>query len=386
MKTTLTRAALLLALLLCAMTAGLTVASHEEVRNLVAPIALYPDPMIAIILPASTYPDQVFAAANMNLGGDDGEINRHDWDISVRELAHYPRMLEKMNNAPDWTIRLGQVYVTQPDQVMSYIQWLRQRARANGVLRSNEQHHVYLNGSYVYIVPYEPTRIYCPEYNPEVVFSASLSNHSGLYLSFGVGMAIGSWLSYDTDWRHQRVTNYGWNGAGAGGWRTRSREHITINNTYNTYYTKNINRSVTINRNVYNRTVNQNRIGRYNIPTHMTAVRAVPARPSAMRPMPPRANTTRPMPSRTTMRSSSNRPITHTSNVRRVQPKATPRHTMTRTTPNRAKTQARPAHQASRPATPRHTASPPAKKPVSHAAANHGAKSSGHPAKDHGQQ
>lgn len=374
------RIGVLAALCIFAVTACMAIASHEEVRSLVAPIALYPDPLIAIILPASTYPDQVFEAASLNLNGDDNEINRRDWDISVRELAHYPRLLQKMNNAQDWTVRLGQVYVAQPSQVMAYIQWLRQRARDNGVLHSNGQQHVYLSGSYVYVVPAEPERIYCPDYDPQVVFSASFSNNGGTYLSFGAGLVIGAWLSYDTDWRHQRVTNYGWDNGGAGGWRTRTRSHITINNTYRTYYTTNINRTVTYNHNVYRRQVNQTRIGKYNIPERATVTRTMTTRPAPMRTTTTRTSQTRTSTTRTTAssnhsarntatRPAANRPTSHGQSAHKSQPAHTTRRTMTRSTSSHATRTTASAHRTSSRTSQRSKSSSHASRPASHGSA-----------------
>lgn len=104
----------------------------HEVRNLVAPIALYPDPILAIVLPASTYVDQVIEADRMNIGRDERRLDRQNWDISVRALAHYPRLTRMMAESPDWAASLGQAYVEQPQDVMDAIQVLRRRARANG--------------------------------------------------------------------------------------------------------------------------------------------------------------------------------------------------------------------------------------------------------------
>jgi hypothetical protein len=156
-------------------------------------------------------------------------------------------------------------------------------------LHSNGQQNVYLSGYYIYIVPAQADMIYCPDYDPQVVYSTQLSQNGQLYLSFGAGMIIGGWLSYDMNWKTQRVYNYGWNnGGGAGGWRTRSRAHITINNIYNT----NINRAVSVNRNVLHRQVNTSRIAKYTLPT-----RAAKTQVSSRRPAPSTARNSSPRPS-----------------------------------------------------------------------------------------
>jgi hypothetical protein len=203
--------------------------STVEMRNLLAPIALYPDPLLAIMLPASTYPDQINEAERMHLGNDARAIDRQNWDISVKSLAHYPSLLRKLGDEPNWTASLGQVYVQHPREVMDAIQVLRHQARANGVLWSVGQQRVYLEGDAVRIVPAQATLIYVPQYDPHVVFAENQPGHHLNLLTFGDGLVIGSWLNNDTDWTHHRVYNHGWHG---GGWIANSRLHVTINDLY----------------------------------------------------------------------------------------------------------------------------------------------------------
>ena len=268
------RTSVLLGLVLFAMTASMAVASHHEIRNLVATIALYPDPLLAMILPASTYPDQVCAAADRDLGDNEDAIDRQDWDISVKELAHYPRLLRKLANAPDWLARLGQVYAAQPGDVMHAIQRLRQRARANGVLQNSPQERVYQNGYYIYIVPNQPDMIYYPEYNPEIVYADDHYANGQIYLSFGVGLTIGCWLSSDTDWGNHRVYNSGWQGSS---WRANSRTHFTMDH----YYIANSGHAAVLNRNVFRRHVNLGKVYSFKLPaTRRAAPLQASARPS----------------------------------------------------------------------------------------------------------
>lgn len=209
----------------------------RELRDLVAPIALYPDPLLAIILPASTYVDEVIDADSRGFRGDDRAIERQDWDISVRALAHYPGLTRMLAQDPDWTAALGQAYVYQPQDVMDAIQYLRQRAWDNGVLRTNREQRVYVEGGYLRVVPARPDYIYIPSYDPDVVYVSPRRSSNQNLLSFGLGLIIGSWLNNDTDWRRHRVYEHGWQG---GGWVGAYRPHVTVNNVY----TQDRNRSV----------------------------------------------------------------------------------------------------------------------------------------------
>lgn len=206
--------------------------TRGELDELVGPIALYPDPLLAQVLPAATFADEIpeaaaFVSARRGYGGVDDQ----DWDISVRSICHYPPVLTLMSNRPDWTASLGQAYLNQPDDVMDSIQRLRHRALDFGYLRSTSQQQVIVDGNYIRIVPAESRYIYVPRYDPQVVYvrrarsSDTLSN----IFSFGLGFIIGSWLNRDTDWDRHRVYYHGWNG---GGWVGRSRSNITINNIY----------------------------------------------------------------------------------------------------------------------------------------------------------
>ena len=242
--------------------------SYNEVRNLVAPIALYPDPLLAILLPASTYLDQVFEAQRMNLGNNERAIDEQNWDISVKALAHYPSLLRMMSDDPDWATALGQVYVEQPQDVMDAIQMLREEARANGVLRSNREQRVYLEGNYVRIVPEQTNIIYIPQYDPDVVYVQQRRDNNQDLLLFSLGLIIGSWLSNDTDWAHHRVYNHGWHG---GGWIARARPHVTINRIY----TNNSDRPAVVNRSIMLRQINRNKVRDYHLPP-----RIAPTRPS----------------------------------------------------------------------------------------------------------
>ena len=236
------------------------------VSNLVASIALYPDPLLAIMLPASTYDDQIIEANRLHFAANNyRDIDRQNWNISVRSLAHYPSVLRRMADDQEWTLALGQVYVEQPQVVMESIQILRRRSRSNGVLITNTRQRIYLQGEYVRIDPVQAEMIYVPQYDPAVVYVSERRANSMNLLSFSVGFAIGAWLCCDTDWSNHRVYNTGWQG---GGWIANSRSYATTNNTtYNTtnIYMANQGQPVMVNRSISNRQVNLSRVRNYNL-------------------------------------------------------------------------------------------------------------------------
>jgi len=182
--------------------------SNDELDQLLSPIALYPDPLLAQVVPAATFFDQL-QEANQLLGGrsDDNAISNQSWDVSVKSVAHYPQVLQKMVQDSDWTIALGQAYVNQSTDVAKSIQRLRAEARSAGSLVTTSQQQVIVEGEVIRIVPAQPQVIYVPQYNPEVVYVNSGPSTGEVVaaaaISFGVGLAIGAWLNNDWDW-HQR--------------------------------------------------------------------------------------------------------------------------------------------------------------------------------------
>ena len=121
--------------------------SDAELDELLAPIALYPDPLLAQIVPASTFIDQLENAQQV-LGGstDDNKIGNENWDVSVKSVAHYPQVLQMMVEKRDWTTALGQTYVNQSTDVGKSIQRLRAQARAAGNLVTSTQQQVIVDG------------------------------------------------------------------------------------------------------------------------------------------------------------------------------------------------------------------------------------------------
>jgi hypothetical protein len=237
--------------------------SADQLDNLLAPIALYPDPLLAQVLLASTFVDQIDEASRwLRANNDPNGIDEQPWDVSVKSVAHYPSVLYMMSDKIDWTTSLGQAYVNQSTDLMTSIQRLRALARAAGNLETNPQQQVITQGDYIQIDPLQPQYIYVPVYDPYAVYYQGGygfgDGFGGDLISFGSGFAIGAWLNYDFDWGGHRVFYHGW-GAGVGGWIARSRPDVRMNSTYvnNSY------RNISVNRQVVNNNVNYNDLNRY---------------------------------------------------------------------------------------------------------------------------
>jgi hypothetical protein len=200
----------------------------EELEQLVAPIALYPDALLAQILMASTYPLEVVSAArwvkaNPDLQGQalEDALQTQTWDPSVKSLAAFPQVLTMMNEKLDWTQKLGDAFLAQQKDVMDAVQRLRTKAQAQGHLQTTPEQTVIVEqpaGSQTTIVKIEPANpqvVYVPSYNPTVVYGAwPYPAYPPYYyyppgyvaatslFSFGVGMAVGSALWGGYDWHH----------------------------------------------------------------------------------------------------------------------------------------------------------------------------------------
>ena len=146
-------------------------ASAEELRELVGPIALYPDDLVAIVLPASTYPLQVVQAARLleDRKRDSSLKPNEDWDDSVVALLNYPEVIKLLNDDLDWTYDLGTAVLNQRADVLSAIQDFRDEAYAAGNLRSDERQTVARADDAIEIKPADPQVIYVPYYEPEQV-------------------------------------------------------------------------------------------------------------------------------------------------------------------------------------------------------------------------
>lgn len=170
--------------------------STQDLDKLVGPVVLYPDPLLAQILAASAYPLEIVEAArwvSANPANTSG-IEIQDWDPSVKAVAHYPQVLEMMNDHLDWTRKLGEAFLNQRQDVMKAIQNLRYRAREEGNLRSNDKQKVVLENNYIEVVPAEPGVMYIPAYNPYYVYSGPA------IISFGLGLPLGVWCNLGFGW------------------------------------------------------------------------------------------------------------------------------------------------------------------------------------------
>lgn len=229
--------------------------SPEQLDNLLAPIALYPDPLLSQVLVAATFVDDVDEAARWVRANGSNGIDDQPWDVSVKAVAHYPAVISMMADKIDWTTSLGQAYVNQSTDVMMSVQRLRRMAYDVGNLVTTPQQQVLFSDDFISIVPYNPMYIYVPVYDPYICFYRR--PYWGVAIAFGVGFLIGAWLNRDCDWRHHRIYYHGWNGPG---WIARSRPHIRMSNIYvNNRY-----ENVAVNRRVFNRNVNLNNVNRYN--------------------------------------------------------------------------------------------------------------------------
>lgn len=200
----------------------------EQLQQLVAPIALYPDSLVAQILAASAYPTQIVEAErflqanpNLNEAALGSQIDQQDWDPSVKALTQFPSVLSNMNNNLSWTSELGDANYNQAADVMNAIQVMRQKAQEAGKLQTTPQQTVANQGSTIIIQPASPNVVYVPEYDPELVYGYPMPLWPGLnpwwgapgpYISFGVGFGIGAfmgfgwgWHSWGCDWFHHGV-------------------------------------------------------------------------------------------------------------------------------------------------------------------------------------
>ncbi len=191
--------------------------SDPELDQLLGPIALYPDPLLAEILPAATFPSQVVLANQyVNGGGDPSLIDQQNWDNSIRALARYPTILSMMEGNLAWTTQLGQAFLCQQPEVMASIQRLRSQAQALGNLQTTPQENVITDDGDIEILPADENMIYVPVYPPDQVYFQP--PYGGSFFSFGTGFALGAWLHHDFDWHNQHLLEWGGDHPRPPGW------------------------------------------------------------------------------------------------------------------------------------------------------------------------
>ena len=205
------------------------VATQQELDQMLAPIALYPDSLLSQIFMASTYPLEVVEAARWSRGNPDltgqqavDAVEQKDWDASVKSLAAFPQVLAMMDQQLEWTARLGDVFIAQEPQVMETVQSLRQKAYAAGNLRSTEQAYVVQQGDAYAIEPASPEVVYVPYYDTRVAYGSwwwpayppvywapwpGYYVYPGFAFAWGGGIRVGSGFFFSScDWRARHVT------------------------------------------------------------------------------------------------------------------------------------------------------------------------------------
>jgi hypothetical protein len=171
----------------------------QDIEQLVAPIALYPDALVAQVLTASTYPAQVaeadrwrqaqgYASSDQIAAGADAE----PWDPGVKALTAFPQVLAQMDQNLHWTTELGNAYYNQPQDVLDAVQVMRRRAQAAGNLQSTPQEAVNYDNGNIVLAPVNPQVVYVPAYNPWGVYGQPISPYPGFSLLGAVGSFIGS--------------------------------------------------------------------------------------------------------------------------------------------------------------------------------------------------
>lgn len=200
--------------------------TQQELDQMLAPIALYPDPLLSQLLMATTYPLEIVEAARWSsahpaLNGDAAirSAGTRNWDPSVTSLLAYPQVLQSLNQNIEWTERLGDAFLGQQSQVMDTVQLLRQKAQDAGYLSSNSQVQVTQSDDYIAVAPSDPQVVYVPYYDPAVVYGSwwwpdyppvywsPWAGYGwnggfawGVGIGIGTGLIIGSW-----DWHHHDV-------------------------------------------------------------------------------------------------------------------------------------------------------------------------------------
>jgi Protein of unknown function (DUF3300) len=210
--------------------------SPEQLQQLVAPIALYPDTLIAQILPAATYPEQVVDAQrwidqHKDLQGTQlaQEVDKQSWDPSVKALTQFPAVLANMSKNLAWTSELGDAHLNQQQDLTQAIQVMRQKAKEAGNLNTTPQEKVKTKGQTIVIEPAATDVVYVPQYDPWLVYGYPLAIFPGWYpypglfldgpgIAFGLGFGIGvfggfgwGWNHWGYDWHHGGRVNYNHN-------------------------------------------------------------------------------------------------------------------------------------------------------------------------------
>ena len=216
--------------------------SPDQLDSLVAPIALYPDPLLAQTLAASTYPLEIIQLQQWlekNPGLKDkalaDAVAKQPWDPSVQALAALPDVVKRLADDIQWTADLGNAFLAQEDDVMDAVQRMRKKAQDKGNLKSNEQQKIETkvveSKSVIVVEQANPQVVYVPSYDPVVVYGAPIYPYppiyyppygyyaAGMAISFGVGVAMGAFWS----------GGWGW----GCGWGGHNNIYVNRNNNFN---------------------------------------------------------------------------------------------------------------------------------------------------------
>jgi uncharacterized protein DUF3300 len=238
---------------------------NDQLDSLVAPIALYPDPLLSQVLVASTYPLELiqlqqWIQKNSALKGDElaNAVEKQEWDPSIQAMAVFPDLVKRLTDDIKWTTDLGNAFLAQQSDVMDAVQRMRKKALEGGQLKSSDQQKVETKTvetkTVVVIQPASTQVVYVPMYNPVVVYGPPIYPYppiyypppgyygAGIFIGFGVGIAYGSY--YRGGWGYGPRWGY---------------SHTTININVNNRYVSHYNRTnVNVNRNINVNNVNRN--------------------------------------------------------------------------------------------------------------------------------
>jgi hypothetical protein len=196
-------------------------ASQSDLEKLAMPIALHPDPLISILLPASAYPLEIVQAARFVRDTNNiAKLDQQPWDENVKAVARFPELIRKMDEDISWTIALGDAFLNQPKELMDTIQALRSKARKAGTLQSTPQQVVTVTNvvvlqtnvtqvvtvtnEIVQVRPADPQIVYVPTYPATVYYPppAYIYDPYAPLIGFGVGIAVGAIIANNCDWHH----------------------------------------------------------------------------------------------------------------------------------------------------------------------------------------
>lgn len=175
---------------------------YSQLDQLLAPLALWPDPLLADILPATTFPREIAEAARWqheNPRLDEATLPRLPWDDSVKALLRYPQVLDMLASNAEWTQAVGTAFLEQQEDVMETIQVLRRRAIDDGTLVNSQYQQVLVEDGQVVILPRNHPAWIQP---PGTFF--------GLNIVFSFGFSIGDWTRNDCDWHNRRISRSRW--------------------------------------------------------------------------------------------------------------------------------------------------------------------------------